>query len=178
MDNDGFFELSKYDVLKRELEFSIRLVFLSGDPVVQHVVATSAQNIATDLCRLKGIPTQIDDLLKSVREDMKKIVINKLHKPQNFFKHADKDADELLRFNPESTEFALWETINLYQKLTGEITGLMMAMRAYFILKNKEMFMVDENYINIINSFKDLDVNDKPKFLKLGSDAETHRVPS
>ncbi len=43
-----------------------------------------------------------------------------LHLP-NFFKHADRDPDEVLDFRPEATTFLLLECMILYQLLTGRM---------------------------------------------------------
>lgn len=45
-----------------------------------------------------------DQTLASIKPEFKREVAIKLHEAQNFFKHADRDSDKVLSFNPGQTE--------------------------------------------------------------------------
>jgi hypothetical protein len=52
-------------------------------------------------------PNKVKEFLKVIRSN------------ENFFKHADSDPDASLTFNPESTEFLLFEGVVAHAILTG-----------------------------------------------------------
>jgi hypothetical protein len=43
-----------------------------------------------------------------------------LARAASFFKHAGRDAEEVLSFSPESTAFSLLDVYNVYQRLATE----------------------------------------------------------
>jgi hypothetical protein len=51
----------------------------------------------------------------------------------NFFKHADSDPNAALRFGPVVTEFFLIDAVQMYSKLYGSPTPLMLTFRAWFM---------------------------------------------
>lgn len=168
-------KISKLDVAKRELEYSIRLFFLSGDPVVIHLVVSAAQTILRDLAQAKKIPTILDKLLESVKPDKRDFVKTKLAAAHNFMKHADRDADKVLEFYPEASEYALWECIDLYYQLTTEVTGLMQAYRIFFYTKNADILFKPEDNVMFNELRKDIDLNNKSLLLKLAEELENKR---
>jgi hypothetical protein len=54
----------------------------------------------SDICEQRGIVREIED--SEILEEMgvKKTVLAHMRKPQNFFKHADRDADQKIRLSP------------------------------------------------------------------------------
>jgi hypothetical protein len=84
--------ISKMDVAKRELEYSIRLFFLSGDPIIIHLISSSAQEILKDICAKESVKTYLDNIYSSIKKEYKKLISSKLKEAYNFFKHADVDA--------------------------------------------------------------------------------------
>lgn len=169
-------KLSKLDVAKRELEFSIRLFFLSGDPIIIHLVTSAALNIIRDLCKKKGIKTFMDQFLSRVKPEKHKLVIDKLHEAQNFMKHADRDEDKLLDFNPELTDFTLWECVDLYYQLAKEVTGIMQAYRLFIYLKYPDLLEDLEAKELFEQEALKLDINSRNQFLDLAKILEERRT--
>lgn len=44
-----------------------------------------------------------------------------INEAENFFKHADRDADRTLLFHTAQTELPLWDACRAYQLLTSEV---------------------------------------------------------
>ena len=61
-----------------------------------------------------------------------------MRSPQNFFKHADRDPDAELEFNPEFTEYMLLDAMVTYARITGEIPTLFNAFSTWFTLQRPE----------------------------------------
>jgi hypothetical protein len=56
-----------------------------------------------------------------VRPDATNKVKRKLSEATNFFKHADRDHDEVLEFSQGPTELELYDAVRKYRELTNEI---------------------------------------------------------
>jgi hypothetical protein len=168
--------ISKLDAAKRELEHAIRLFFLSGDPVVIHLVIYSSQQILRDLARSKGLSTFIDEMIDRVKPEYKKYLKGKLASSYNFFHHADKDPTDIKEFNPEINEYALWECVDLYSTLTKETTGIMKAFRFWFFIKNNGMLLEQKDKEVYLEVAKKVDLNNKAEFLELAEQLENRRT--
>lgn len=134
--------ISKLDAVKRQLETAIHLYFLSRDPVAIHTLASAAHKVITDLNKHKGgTPTLVEHMLSDyIKPDRVKEVRKLLYKAENFFKHADKDPEETIEFNPDASEIVLWESCIKYTELTGEQTPTLQAMNGWFLLSHPDMF--------------------------------------
>jgi len=168
--------ISKLDAAKRELEHALRLFFLSGDPVVIHLVISSSHQILRDLCRSKGLPSFIDDAMKIVKEDKRKYVADKLSSAYNFFHHADRDPDKVIEFRPEANEYALWASIDMYYSLAGEVTGLMQAYRYWFYTKNSHLLMLPQDQKTFKEVAGKIDIGNKRMFLEIATELENKRT--
>jgi len=176
MEKPSFVNISKLDVAKRELEHSIRLFFSYGDIIVTHLAASAAQKVLSDLGKESGVASIRTDIQRYVKKDKQKYVSDMFSQAYNFFKHADKDPNKLLKFNPEISEFAIWDSVKLYQSLTKEITGLMLAFRLWFSIKHNDILLEK----GVKNAFKhagtQLDTGNRTLFLELATDFETKRL--
>ena len=121
----GNFRLSKLDAARRQLELAIPLYFADSDPVPIHTLVAAACGILHDInTKVGGKPMLIKDTMleicKRVEPDLAKRIRNSVNAPQNFLKHADKDPDGILQFDPQMTKFLLFDACITYQQLTGE----------------------------------------------------------
>lgn len=139
-------KLSKLDVAKRQLETAIHLYFLERDPVSIHTLVAASYQIIQDLNKHRnGRPMLFEDLIDIyIKDGHKKEVYKKLHEAENFFKHADKDPDEVIEFSPLASESILWEACIKYTELSGEQTSRMQAMNGWFQLKHPDLFKYDD----------------------------------
>lgn len=86
---------------------------------------------------------------------MRKKFFDMINKSQNFFKHADQDASAELDFDPEITEYLLYDAMWLYAPLVnGNITKEMRIFNFYFSIKNSHLIDPEKlkNIDTIINS--------------------------
>lgn len=169
-------KISKLDVAKRELEHSIRLFFLSGDPIVIHLVASAAQTILRDLAKEKNIPSFLDKYMEYIKPDKRKFVKGKLSEAHNFMKHADTDANQVFDFNPESSEYVFWESIDLYYMLAREVTGLMQACRLFLYTKYADLLIAESAKKGFIEIGTKIDLNNRAQFIELATEMENKRT--
>lgn len=135
--------ISKLDAAKRQLETFIRLYFHNGDPVSMHTLAAAAFVVIRDLNQKRGgEPTLHETILDNVKSESKILLREKLNEAQNYFKHADRDHEATLEFNPDSTEFVAMDACHKYAKLTGEMPPLFQIFNGWMMLTNQDIFVL------------------------------------
>jgi hypothetical protein len=89
--------ISKVEAAGRQLQVAIELFFSGGDPIAVATLAYNALEISATLASMQGKLdwTAFDDIAQRHGSTARE-VHNIFHAPRNFFKHADRDPDELL----------------------------------------------------------------------------------
>jgi hypothetical protein len=96
--------VTKLDVGRRQLKTAIRLWFQDADPVPVHTLAYAAYEIIHVLSK-KHDPYR-DTLIfdaDMIKEEYLRDWNKKIRESANFFKHADRDAEDSLEFMPSLT---------------------------------------------------------------------------
>lgn len=137
------YQIHKIDAARRQIEIAITLFFYERDFVSIHTLAAAGHNIIVDVAKQKRITVKsIADIgLSLVKEEHKKQYVKKIRESENFFKHADKDADGILEFNPELTEFFLWNAVNNYRSITGEMPPIFDVFDLWFMVTHPTAFV-------------------------------------
>ena len=143
--NSKYVNISKLDAAKRQLEFSIKLFFRNSDVVVIHTLAAAAHEIFRGLGKKQGVRSLIkDQALDVIKKDKQKVFLATVNKAENFFKHANWDSDEQLKFHFESTAFLIFDACEMYQVLTKETVPLFGIFKVWFLSKYPEL-VIDEH---------------------------------
>ena len=89
-------------------------------------------------------------------EEYRKEMHQAITQYENFFKHADKDPDDLIEFKPDLTQLFLLDAIETYQNLTGEITHTLKAFRIWYLCNNPNVIKeeVRTDYMKRFEAFK------------------------
>lgn len=146
--------ITKLDAAKRQLETAIRLYFNEADPISIHTLTCAAHTIIADLNKkIKGTPMVVSDAW--VTGKFKKRIKAAFAKPQNFFKHADKDPDAVLKFHPEVTEIYLYDACSKYQELTAESVDQFKIFQGWYMSNNPDYFEFPgkENFLKLSKQF-------------------------
>ncbi len=130
--------IAKLDAAKRQLDTAINLFFKEADSVSMHTLTAAAHQILMDLAKLKGAMSFIKTPTL-IKKEMQKKYLYVINEAENFFKHAAKDSDKLLEFNPEQTEFLLLDAVEMYTQLTKEAPEDMSIYRMWFFIKHPEI---------------------------------------
>jgi predicted HTH domain antitoxin len=141
--------LSKFDAAERQLLMAIRLFFEGADPVSIHTLAEAASQILYDIREQFGARSMARDN-PFIREDKKKEWLQILFKSRNFFKHADRDQDEVHEFNDEANDFAIFEAIHLYATIKNKRVPETFLFEIWFALKYTHL-LLDGTYKDAID---------------------------
>ena len=148
------FNISKFNAAERQLKEAIRLVIQGRDPISTHTLACSAHQILYDLAQKHGISSNIKDIVPNRK---KREWFNILNTPYNFFRHANKDTDKEITFNPTISHFFILDATYMYQALNSNLFYEGALFRLWFnrhypdyILKNN----TGDRLMNLMQEFK------------------------
>jgi hypothetical protein len=133
--------ISKLDAARRQLEVAIRLYFFDDDPVSIYTLGAAAYGVLRDIALAKKVQllTGEQRLIDRVVPGKERELLAALRRHQNFFKHADRDPDAAIDFNPESTEWLLFDSTVAYAQLTNETTPLMGTFNLWWQYSNRDL---------------------------------------
>jgi hypothetical protein len=114
--------ISKLEAAREQIRTAILVWFNEGSPVAVHTLVAAAHEIVHALYVKKGL---VDLLLDSdlVKPQSRSYWRGKVREDANFFKHADRDPDALLEFDPFVNEAHLVFTL-LGLRRMGEVLGV------------------------------------------------------
>jgi hypothetical protein len=112
-------KLRKIDAAEANLKFAVRLFFARAHPVAVETLNAAASGVLRGLGEKHGIQSYLHDS-DLIRDEHRGEWISILHKAQNFFKHADKDSEAELDYDPKMLQFLILETCHLYRYLASE----------------------------------------------------------
>ncbi len=136
--------VTKLETAERQLRVAIRLFFERRDLVAVHTLAAAAQEIVRQLGKARGLKGIYEHANERIRPEKRKEFINKMRAPQNFFKHAAKDANQKLEFHYEVTKFVLFDAVLLFAELKGlPLAPEFAAFLGWFTAKYPDVF-IDE----------------------------------
>jgi hypothetical protein len=100
---------TKLDAIRAQLSAAIEMFFTSENIVATHTLAAAAYNALKDIAKHEGAehPFLKNEYLQSLTGEERTRTIKLLNEPENFFKHADRDPNAAIQFNPELTELFL-----------------------------------------------------------------------
>lgn len=108
------------DAALRQLQTAILLYFNSRDPVSIHTLAAAAYNILRDIRDSRKEKFEMFKDASGLPSQYKKAFRDLLSKSENFFKHADRDPDDVHLFRTDGTEVLLIDACDAYIRMTGE----------------------------------------------------------
>ena len=143
---DKRLKISKLDAARRQLELAIELYFLRRDPVSIHTLVGAVYTILKDLNKHRGgKPMLLESVVTEyVIPGKENEVLNKLYEAENFFKHADRDPETTVDFNPDANDLVLWESCMKYNEMTGEQSRIMQCMNLWFQIQNPDLFRYED----------------------------------
>jgi hypothetical protein len=116
-------KISKLDAARRQLRTAITLWFSDGDAVAIHALALASYEILHAVSKKRN-PSRMKLVFDSdfIPEEFRRDVNITLKKSANFFKHADRDPEAIIEFNPAMSECFIIFAISALQ-LCGESNG-------------------------------------------------------
>lgn len=133
--SSGFHTVSKAEAAERQLRQVIRLFFQRADAVAIHTLAAAAYQILIDLCEHKGVKRELEDSTILDELGVKADVLAAVRAPQNFFKHADRDPEGSVRFNPTLSAYLILYGVHYLHSLNGSQSAEGQVFRVWFFLR-------------------------------------------
>jgi hypothetical protein len=140
--------VSKLDAAKRQLDTALRLYFHDDDPVSIHTLASASFNLLSDIAKGSSIeaPNFRQQVIDSVPDDLKKIYNFHSRKHQNVFKHANRDHEANISFNPEASDWIFIDAIQIYRKITTENPPLYQLFDVWFQYHHRHLLLPEHQH--------------------------------
>ncbi len=123
--------VSKFDAARRQLRTAIRLFFEEADSVSIHTLTAASHELLRTLVKAEGGSSILKDS-DLIKPEHRKEYEHIMNRPQNFFKHADRDPKEVIDFQPKTTPFWILDCIMMDARLAGR----------RFVLREFRVFMI------------------------------------
>ncbi len=150
-------ELNKLECARRQLEAGINLFFQDGDPVSIHTLTCAAYNVIRDVNGVRGGNPMFAKQRYLQMDGTPSL--SDFNEPENFFKHADRDADAKLTFHPKFTECLLVDACERYGELTGERVPEFLVFTLWFMVQAPEEFDIPQGWESFADDAKELHAN-------------------
>ena len=156
--------LDKKEIAYRQAMTAIEMFFEDKDPVSVHTLAAAAYNIFRDLANNDGTSKMLlkQKSLEFVAPEYHKEWATHMNKFENFFKHADRDHQLKIEFNPEVTEFYLYDVALKMSEYYGKGIPMVNLFQVWFAAnklkvvwndaereKNREFLKVAEHFLKL-----------------------------
>ena len=130
--------ITKIHAAERQLRVAIGLFFQRSDPVAIQTLTSAASSILHDLGSQQGIASPIRDS-DLIRPERKREWIDALNRAPNFFKHADRDPDEILEFHRDGVEWSILEAVDMFGRLTGKFVAETLIFSSWFYIRYPDL---------------------------------------
>ena len=128
-------KIGKLDAARRQLETAVRLYFSEADAVSIHTLVSAAYQVLSDVNKAHGGEPMLKEQIPTwVSPDATAESKRLLNEAANFFKHADRDHDEVLEFAEGPTGLLLYDAVRKYRELTGENVPVLAVYDVWFWL--------------------------------------------
>jgi hypothetical protein len=109
--------VNKIEVAAGHLKEAIRMCLQQRNPIPTHSLAAAAYEILNDI----GKKRKKYDTFKGISKSARNLWYNELMKTFNFCKHADKDSDGVLEYDPNEIPTTIFFCLKKYLDVVGEM---------------------------------------------------------
>lgn len=142
IDNKNCKLVGKFEVAEEQLITAIDLFFENKSEVSVHTLVCAAHEIFDKLCGYKNIERGVVyEGVKGISEKSRKLVVKKMNEARNFFKHADNDSKETIKWNSELSVYYIWDATSLYRRLTnGKMPCEILIFSTWFRIQKHDLW--------------------------------------
>lgn len=115
------FKVTKLEAARRQLRTAIRLWFADGDPVSIYSLAYAAHEVIHTLHKKRGGTHGLVFDSPALTKKGQDAITQGVKNWGNFFKHADRDPDGEIEFNPHFAEMMMLASSTTLHTLTKEL---------------------------------------------------------
>lgn len=132
--------VTKLAAAQRQLRTAVSILFEHGDDVSVHTLVAAARQILLDLLRREGKKSRLAESAETVvKPEGVAIFAKAIARAENFFKHADRDADARLEFDAQQTHFLIFDCADAYHALTGRQLRELQAFLLWFTVEYPDL---------------------------------------
>lgn len=129
-------ELTKLQAVKEQIDEAIWMFFNRRSAVAIHTIVGAAHQVLHDLSQRKMSMIKSEAIAE--RSGKGKEWFTRLNKEFNFFKHAQDDAAETLKFDPLLHGYYLVDCVYMYRALTGTKPKSHSIYDSWFVLSHPD----------------------------------------
>lgn len=126
--------ISKIDAVRQQIDEAILLFFQRRNAIAIHTIVGAAHQVLHDLTERQQSMIKNDKVAIACGKG--KDWFKRLNKEYNFFKHAENDKDERIRFDPLLHTYYLVDCVYMYRALTGTSSYSHKVFDMWFSLAN------------------------------------------
>ena len=130
------YEVSKLEAVKQQIDEAILMFFNRRNSIVIHTIVGAAHQVLHDLADRENSMIKNDRAAESSGKG--KTWYTRLNKEYNFFKHAEKDKNEKIMFDPLLFTYYLIDCVYMYRALTNTSPHSHKVFDMWFALSNTE----------------------------------------
>lgn len=145
--------VTKFEVAEEHLVIAIRLFFNEESEVSLYTLIRASHEILESLCKHNNLEDSIlsEGIRLYVKPEFQKEVIRKISEAKGYFKHADRDPERALSWNPKVSEFFIWDATTLYRRLVKtQIPPEILIYLLWFRANHQNLWNDSENLKDII----------------------------
>ena len=135
------------------------MFFERRDIIAVHTLAAASQGILIDLGKSRKISSILIDsefILPEKRDEVNR----KIREAQNYFKHADRDAEAQFNYCPDTTPLFLFDACLLYNQIAGYQFTEARCFCTWLFMKYPQLLVECELKDNLRNLLGNIDIND------------------
>jgi len=136
--------VSKLDAATRQLRMAIVLYFRDADPLGVHTLAGAAHGLLRDLLVRRDGPPGVQARDEMVRSEHLTFVTRMVNEAKNVLKHANRDPDHVLTFNPDWTDFLVFDAIRMHIELASELNRANTLFLIWLSAKYPNVLLLDK----------------------------------
>jgi hypothetical protein len=156
--------VTKLDAARRQLDAAIGLWFVEADPIPIHTLASASHETIHNLYRKKRLKRLLigGDILNAMQKQQWSELVKRHY---NFFRHANRDAQASIEFNPNTNEFIFFFSLIGLKRMKISLTMIESAFLFWFFV-NKPSFRQEDSHDDAnIESLDELRGISKHEFL-------------
>lgn len=164
--------LTKLAVARRQLATAIELLFDEGDLISIFSLAANAWEIVDTLCTQNGVESVSNQTRERVSadRDLKRDYINSPYR--NFFKHADRDPDQVVApLQPSHVEGLMFLAVEDYIRLNSRSPVQLQVFQLWYLAKHPNKLdpsVASELRQSVIEAFPGLPLRARVEQLRMG----------
>ncbi len=161
--------VTKLAAIHEQLDVAITLFFNDSKPISVHTLTAASYNVLRDLNKKQNDTPMLakSHTVSTIKEAEQEDFRQKLNQAENFFKHADKDADKVFFFKYELTEYLLYDACVTFERLADQFPPVFAVFKLWFMMKYPSHFNWQPPLSDLQRKLADpFDKGTKPEFFR------------